>query len=164
VSLWICRVGQNHIYTEYTRCCWHKNHQVYGHIQCVKWKYTVLANLINMILFPYLHYPSSFTDKRHSTQHHVPVYKNTLCVSLPTLCFLTYTTLLLSQMIDTARNTTRACLLKHALCFLTYSVFPYLHYPSSCTDDRHCTQHHRRQHNVPSLHLRDGQKLHLILL
>jgi len=57
-----------------------------------------------MILFPYLHYPSSFTDKRHSTQHHVPVYKNTLCVSLPTLCFLTYTTLLLAQMIDTARN------------------------------------------------------------
>jgi len=35
------RVGQNHIYTVYTRYFWQGNHQIYGHIRCI---YTVLAN------------------------------------------------------------------------------------------------------------------------
>jgi len=37
----INRVGQNHIYTVYIRYFWQRNHQIYGHIQCI---YTVLAN------------------------------------------------------------------------------------------------------------------------
>jgi hypothetical protein len=34
-------VGQNHIYTVYTRYFWQGNHRLYGHIRCI---YTVLAN------------------------------------------------------------------------------------------------------------------------
>ena len=36
--LFICRVGQNHIYTVYIRYYWQGNHQIYGHIWCI---YTV---------------------------------------------------------------------------------------------------------------------------
>jgi len=43
--LYICRVGQNHIYTVYIRYFWQGNHQIYGHIRCV---HTVLANPIYM--------------------------------------------------------------------------------------------------------------------
>jgi len=35
------RVGQNYIYTVYTRYFWQGNHQIYGHIRCI---HTVLAN------------------------------------------------------------------------------------------------------------------------
>jgi hypothetical protein len=38
---YICRDGQNHIYTVYIRYFWQGNHQIYGHIRCI---YTVLAN------------------------------------------------------------------------------------------------------------------------
>ena len=37
----VCRVGQNHIYTVYLRRFWQGNHQIYCHIRCI---YTVLAN------------------------------------------------------------------------------------------------------------------------
>jgi len=39
--LYMCRVGQIHIYTVYIRYRWQGNHQIYGHIRCI---YTVLAN------------------------------------------------------------------------------------------------------------------------
>ena len=39
----VCRVGQNHIYTVYLRCFWQGNHQIYCHIRCI---YTVLASPI----------------------------------------------------------------------------------------------------------------------
>jgi hypothetical protein len=35
------RVGQNHIYTVYTRYLWQGNHQIYGHKRCM---YTILVN------------------------------------------------------------------------------------------------------------------------
>ena len=38
---YICRVGQNHIYTVYKRYFWLGNHQIYG---VFIRKYTVLAN------------------------------------------------------------------------------------------------------------------------
>ena len=37
----ITRIGQNHIYTVYIQCFWQGNHQIYGHIRCIR---TVLAN------------------------------------------------------------------------------------------------------------------------
>ena len=40
---YICRVGQNHIYTVCIRYLWQGNHQIYGHIRRI---YTVLANPI----------------------------------------------------------------------------------------------------------------------
>jgi hypothetical protein len=40
---YICRVGQNHIYTAYTQCFWQGHHKIYGRTQCT---YTVLANPI----------------------------------------------------------------------------------------------------------------------
>jgi len=39
----MCRVGQNHIYTVYIQYFWQGNDQIYGHIRCM---YTVLANPI----------------------------------------------------------------------------------------------------------------------
>jgi len=39
LSTCVIRVGQNHIYTVYTRYFWQGNHQIYGHIRCI---YTVL--------------------------------------------------------------------------------------------------------------------------
>jgi len=42
---YICRVGQNHIYTVYIRYYWQGNHEIYGHIRCI---YTVLANPIHL--------------------------------------------------------------------------------------------------------------------
>ena len=41
--LFMCRVGQNHMYTVYIRYFWQENHQMYGHIRCIC---TVLANPI----------------------------------------------------------------------------------------------------------------------
>jgi len=43
---YICRVGQNHIYTVYIRYYWQGNHEIYGHIRCI---YTVLANPNHLI-------------------------------------------------------------------------------------------------------------------
>ena len=48
---YICRVGQNHIYTVCIRYLWQGNHQIYGHKQCI---YTVLANPIYMWFWPTL--------------------------------------------------------------------------------------------------------------
>jgi hypothetical protein len=42
-TMYIYRVGQNHIYTVFIRYFWQGNHQIYGHIRCI---YTVLANPI----------------------------------------------------------------------------------------------------------------------
>jgi hypothetical protein len=42
---YMCRVGQNHIYTVYIRYFWQGNHQIYDYIRCI---YTVLANPIHV--------------------------------------------------------------------------------------------------------------------
>jgi len=41
LTLCMCRVGQNHIYTVYIRYFWQGFYQIYGHIRCI---YTVMAN------------------------------------------------------------------------------------------------------------------------
>jgi len=51
--LYICRVGQSHIYTVYIRYFWQGNHQKYGYIRCI---YTVLANPIYFCIIASLLY------------------------------------------------------------------------------------------------------------
>jgi hypothetical protein len=51
----ICRAGQNHIYTVCIRYFWQGNHQIHGHIRSI---YAVLANPIHLI-FPVATLPPS---------------------------------------------------------------------------------------------------------
>ena len=52
------RVGQNHIYTVYTRCFWQGNHQINCHVRCI---YTVLANPAHTHI-TYKHVPMQLTQ------------------------------------------------------------------------------------------------------
>jgi len=46
IAIYIFRVSQNHIYTVYIRYFWQGNHQIYGHIRCIVYRCTVMANPI----------------------------------------------------------------------------------------------------------------------
>ena len=53
------RVGHYHVYTVYTQCFWHRNHQIYDRVRCT---YTALAN------------PSYFLFKRVNVLFDQPSY------------------------------------------------------------------------------------------
>jgi len=57
--LYICRVGQNHIYMVCIRYSWQGNHQIYVHIRCI---YTVLVNPIYMYI---QHMYTALANPRH---------------------------------------------------------------------------------------------------